>query len=251
MDAAAVERAQQAEAGPGQADVLGGGRDEQAPGHDVTSWLAGWGRGRPGGDEAGGVAGDHQLLVGRHHERLDRTGTADPPPGGPAVPGVGLGVLGQAEEPQATQDQAADDRAVLPDAAGEDQRVEPFQVDDQPGDRLGQPVHEDVEGEPGPLVSARGRGLDGPHVVADTGQPQQAALRVQHLGKLRGGLPGLAGQVAEDTGIDITGAGAHDQPLHRGQSHRGVHRHAVPDRRGAAAVAEMGGDQAQFGRAAF
>ena len=103
--------------------------------------------------------------------------------------GVGLGVLGQAEETQAAQDQAADDRAVLPDAAGEDQRVEPLQAGDQPGDRLGQPVHEDLEGELSPLISPRGRGLDGPHVVAHTGQPQQAALRVQHLGKLRAVCP--------------------------------------------------------------
>lgn len=34
MDAAAVERTQQAEVGPGQADTLGG-RDQQTPGHDV------------------------------------------------------------------------------------------------------------------------------------------------------------------------------------------------------------------------
>ena len=37
MDAVAVERAEQAEASPGQADVLGGGHDQQASGHDVTS----------------------------------------------------------------------------------------------------------------------------------------------------------------------------------------------------------------------
>ena len=37
MDAVAVERAEQAEASPGQADVLGGGHDQQASGRDVTS----------------------------------------------------------------------------------------------------------------------------------------------------------------------------------------------------------------------
>ena len=35
---------------------------------------------------------------------------------------------------------------VFPDAAGENQRVEPLKPDDQPGDRLGQPVHEHLPG---------------------------------------------------------------------------------------------------------
>ena len=126
----------------------------------TSGWPVRPGPAAAGGDETGGVAGDHQLLVGRHDQRLDRAGTADPPAGGAAVPGVGRRVLGQAEEPQPAQDQAADHRAVLPDAAGEDQRVEPLQAGDQPGDRLGQPVHEDLQGQPSPLVSPRGRGLD-------------------------------------------------------------------------------------------
>ena len=106
-----------------------------------------------------------------------------------AMLGVGLSVLGQAEETQTLQDKATDERAVLPDTTGEDQRVEPFQASDQSGDRLGQPVHENIERELGPLISGRGRGLDGTHVVADTGQRLQAALRVQDVGKLLGGLP--------------------------------------------------------------
>src|SRR4029077_13934343 len=40
-------------------------------------------------------------------------------------------------------------------------------------------------------------------------------------------------------------AGPHDQPLHRGEPHGGVDRHAAADRRGAAPVAEMDGDQVQ------
>ena len=94
----------------------------------------------------------------------------------PTVVGIGLGVLSQAEEAQPAEHQATDDGAVFPDAAGEDQCVEPLKPDHQPGDRLGQPVHENVEGEPGPLVAVSGRGDDGAHVVAHAGQPLQPAV---------------------------------------------------------------------------
>ena len=50
--------------------------------------------------------------------------------------GIGVRVLRQAEETQPAEHQAADHGAVFPDAAGEDQHVEPLKPDYQPGDGL-------------------------------------------------------------------------------------------------------------------
>src|ERR1019366_2120559 len=113
-----------------------------------------------------------------------RATEADAPPGVPAVLGIGFDVLSQAEEAQPTEHQAADDGAVFPDSASEDQRVEPLKPDHQGGDRLGQPVNENVEGEPGPLVSVSGGLCDGAHIVAHAGQPLKPAVDVQCLGDL-------------------------------------------------------------------
>src|SRR5215472_2538762 len=116
-----------------------------AAGHDLYGLLP---EVCAGGGEAGGVAGDHQLLIRRHDHGHRRAVRADAPPCVAAVPGVGSGVFGQAEETQPGQDLAADQGAVLADAGGENQRVEPLQAGHHPGDRLGQPVHEDLQGEP-------------------------------------------------------------------------------------------------------
>src|SRR6185437_15302903 len=108
--------------GTGPAAGRGAGAEERGrlqvgarePGNGAGCWAGQRSLGTglaAGGDEAGGVAGDHELLVGRHYERLDRTGTADPAPGRPAVRGVGFRVLAQAEEAEPGQNQAADDRA--------------------------------------------------------------------------------------------------------------------------------------------
>ena len=85
----------------------------------------------------------------------------------PAVVGIGLDIFGQAQEAQAAEHHAADGGAVLADAAGEDQRVEPLQSDHEPRNRLGQPVDENLDGELRPLISRGSRGLDRAHVAAD------------------------------------------------------------------------------------
>src|SRR5580692_10062149 len=89
--------------------------------------LAHWRARSATGDDVDGVASDHQFLVRGNDERDDRSGKTDTPARVPAVVGVGLGVRCQAEESQAAEHQAADDGAVLTDAAGEDQRVQPLQ----------------------------------------------------------------------------------------------------------------------------
>ena len=201
-----------------------------------------------GGDEPGGIAGDQQLLIRRHDQRQHRPGHADAAPGQPAVVGIGLDVLGQSEETQAAEHQAADHRAVLADAAGEHQRIEPFQRHHHPGDGLRQPVHEHLQGQPGPLIPVRRRGLDGAHVVTRARQAGQPAVVVQRPGQVLDGQAGPVREVAEDPRINVAGSGSHDQPLQRGQPHRGVHRPAVPHRRRAAPVAQVSGHQAQLAR---
>jgi hypothetical protein len=63
------------------------------------------------------------------------------------VAGVGLRVLGEAEHAEPGERAAADGRAVLPDAAGEHERVEALERDGERADGLGEPGGEDVERE--------------------------------------------------------------------------------------------------------
>jgi GAF domain-containing protein/two-component sensor histidine kinase len=198
------------------------------------------------GDETGGIAGDQELFIGRHDERQHRPGPADAAAGKPAVVRIGRGVFGQAEETQPVEHQATYHGAVLTDAAGEHQRIEPLQPDHHRDDRLRQPVHEDLQGQPRPLVPVRRRGLDAAHIVTRARQPQKPAVVVQRPGQLLDGHAGPFGHVAEEPRVNVAGSGAHDQPFQRGQPHRGVHRPAVPYRGGAAPVAQMSGHQAQL-----
>ena len=92
LDAPPVQGTQQPQARPGHGGMIGNRRDEQAAGHVVLLSVT------PGGhrrrDESRGVAGDQQFLIGRHDQRQDGPGTADPPAGVAAVPRVSLRVLG-------------------------------------------------------------------------------------------------------------------------------------------------------------
>src|SRR5208337_4768283 len=72
------------------------------------------------------------------------------------------------------------------------------------------------------------------------------AVGVQRPGELVDTQAGPAGEVAEQAGIDVAGAGPHHQPIQRGQSHGRVDRHAVAYRGRAAPVAEVGGDQPEL-----
>src|SRR5450755_1063387 len=195
---------------------------------------------------AGGVAGDQELLVGRDDERQDRAGDADAPPGVPAVVGIGPGILSQSEEAQPAEYQAAYDGTVFPDAAGEDQCIEPLKPDHQPGDGFGKAVHENLEGQPGPLVSVSGCGGDGAHVAAHAGQPFKPAVDVQRQGELIDTHAGPAGEVTEKARIHVAGTGPHDQPIQRGEAHCGVYRNAAAHRGRAAPIAEVRGDQPEL-----
>ena len=131
-----VEGPHQPEARPGQVDVCRGGHDQQGSGHDVILVARAEKPGQPPAmTRAVSRAIRSSSLVGTTSARTGPA-NADAAPGVPAVVRIGLSVLSQAEESQAAEHQATDDGAVLPDAAGEDQRVEPLQPDHQPGDRL-------------------------------------------------------------------------------------------------------------------
>lgn len=61
--------------------------------------------------------------------------------------------------------------------------------------------------------------------------------------------PRLAGEVEDDRGVEVAGAGAHDQALERGHAHRGLDRLASVDRARRGAVAEVEHDGLEVGAA--
>ena len=70
---------------------------------------------------------------------------------------------------------------------------------------------------------------NGAHIVL-SGQALEARLLVEEIVDFVGAPAGLTLQVENDGGVDIAGAGSHDQALERGQAHRGVDRTASLDR---------------------
>src|SRR6202042_1973182 len=96
----------QSEARPSQADTGAGRHNEQASDHELSS-DAGEST-ATAGNYAGGVAGDQEFPVGRDDEGQDRPSQADAPSSVPAMAGIGLDVLSQAEEAQLPEHHAAD-----------------------------------------------------------------------------------------------------------------------------------------------
>jgi len=65
------------------------------------------------------------------------------------------------------------------------------------------------------------------HIIADAGEALETAIAVQEfLNRFDRHLP-LCQEIEQDTGIDLTAARAHGQPVERGEPHRAIHRAAV------------------------
>ena len=75
--------------------------------------------------------------------------------------------------------------------------------------------------------------------VVTAGQPLQAGAVVQQVLEPVDVEVAVAQQVQQHAGVEVAGAGAHDQPLQRRQPHRRVHRAAAADRGRRGAVAEV------------
>ena len=144
------------------------------------------------------------------------------------------------------QDQASYLGGVLADAAGEHDRVEAAEGDGEGSDRLGRPVAEDVDGEPGRRRAVRRRLAQGAHVVAQPGQAEQPAARVERADDAVDVEVEALGDVAEQPRVDVAAAGAHHQALERGQAHGGVDGLAAADGRRAAPVAQVQHDQVEL-----
>jgi len=78
-------------------------------------------------------------------------------------------------------------------------------------------------------------------VVGDAGDAQQAAFALEKLVDLGQLHAAALGQVEDDGRVDVAGAGAHDHPFERGQSHGGVDGTSIFDRGQGAAVAQVAG----------
>ena len=116
---------------------------------------------------------------------------------------------------------------------------------------LRDPVGENGDAEPGPLVPLGGLRLDVPQVLADPRESQQAAFVVQQVLDLLRRISPFPQQREDHRRIDVAAAGSHDQPLEGGHAHAGLGRGAELHGAGAGAVAEVAGDQPQLAETAF
>ena len=82
------------------------------------------------------------------------------------------------------------------------------------------------------------------HVIL-TGQTLQARLLVKEVIDLVGAPTGLTLQVENNRGIDIAGAGSHDQALERGQAHGGIDRAASLNGGNGCAITQVKNDLTQ------
>jgi hypothetical protein len=140
------------------------GRDRHGNGERPLGFVAVF-------DQGGGVLGDRALLVGGDHEQA-----AAAVPGGDVEDGrgvidlcVAVLVLVQActEEVEPLSDPVAHRLAVLADAGGEDDRVDPAHGRRVGAYVLAHAVGEHLQREPAAFVALRGALLDVAHVVAD------------------------------------------------------------------------------------
>jgi hypothetical protein len=166
----------------------------------------------------------------RHRARLDPRG----------VCGVGFRVDFEAEESQTFEAARADIRAVLADAAGEDERVETAEDSGHGADLPPEAEGIVINGFGGFLhVGFQERA----HVVGKAREPEEATLLVEQRGDLLRAHPPVE-EMQDHAGIELSGAGAHRHAVERGEAHGGADRAPLPDRAERGAVAEMGDDDA-------
>src|SRR5436190_1490432 len=188
-----------------------------------------------------GVLGDHPLLVGRDHP--GGHGRARPRDARPASP-IGSLVDVQPQPARARADARTNLRRVLADAGREHHRVDAVHRRRQRADLARHPVDEMVQREAGAWILA---GEQIAHVVADTGQPAQPRALVEQLLDVLGAVALLRQEVQHHAGIELAAAGAHGQPVERGEAHGAVHAPAGLDRAHAGAAAKVANDHGAAG----
>jgi len=86
--------------------------------------------------------------------------------------------------------------------------------------------------------------------VGHSGEADEARPLVQQRVEVGDREIGAAGELQQHRGVEVSGARAHDEPLERGETHRGLDRSAALDRRDGRAVAEVEHDLPQIGEGA-
>ena len=194
-----------------------------------------------GFDNAHGVAGYDQLLVGADQRGLDR-GCGRRDDGVLAEGLVGLVVDGHAHEGEVLQDRTAQFAVVLADAAGEDDEVDAVHFSDIGTDEADDVVGEFLEDEPGLGIAGRGKVFHLAGVGGLLRQAEEAGFAVEDRGKFVRGETEFLLEVEHGVGVDVAHAGAHDHALERGEAHGGIDALAVLDRADGTAGAEVAGD---------
>ena len=147
---------------------------------------------------------------------------------------------------EALQRERAHAGAALPDAAGEDQDVQPAHRREVGADVFAHAVAEGLQRHQRPVVAGFGGLLDFAHVAGNARKPEQAAPLVEQFIDLAARQALLALQVGHHARIEVAAARAHDQPFAGREAHGRVHRAAVVHRAERGAVAEMATDDFQF-----
>ena len=180
-------------------------------------------------------------LVGITHAETLLCGVRDPraarrhsPPSSSSTP----------SHADASADPLADLGRVLADAGGEHERVDPAEDRGQRADLLRRAVDEVVHGQAGLRLAAAEQVA---HVVADAGNPEQPGLLVEDVLDLLDREPELLEQIQHDAGVERARPGAHAQPVHGREAHRGVDALAVLQRAQAGAAAQVRDDDPPVG----
>ena len=152
---------------------------------------------------------------------------------------------GDSEPVQSLHGARPDTAAVLPDPAGEHDGVESAHGRCIRADVELHAVAEDFDCHDRPGLARLGCGEDLAHVGTDAGETQEPAFPVQQIVDLLKRVAFIVDKVADDAGIEVAHARAHDEPRHRAETHAGVDGAAALNGAGAASVAEVAGDDVE------
>ena len=150
----------------------------------------------------------------------------------------------QAHELQPVADAPPHAGRVLADTAGKDHRIHPPHRRRIGPDVFAHTVGIEVDGKLRVSIARRRAILDIAH-VRTAGQPLQPAVVIQRRLDLLDAQTQLPVQIAERARVHIARAGAHHQPLERGQAHRRFEAFTQIYGAHAGAVAQMHRDQPQ------
>src|SRR5271165_1822040 len=133
-----------------------------------------------------------------------------------------------------------DRRAVFPDAACENKRIDRRERSRQTEDRTGQSITEHLNCQASPFVPFTCRADDQTHIPTDSGNSEETASMGQDfLGNILERVLFLLLQIEMETRVDVTAAGSHYQSFQRRKSHGGINTSTIADRRCAAPISKM------------